>query len=98
MDVKEAVAKAKGFIAEVYADEQISNVGLEEIEHDARRMIWTVALSFSRPWNAPRTRAQEVLESMGGASNAKRSTKVVSVSEEGELVSIKNLSRLEHAE
>ncbi len=98
MEVKEAIVKAKEFIADVYADEHISNVGLEEIEHDERQKLWTIALSFSRPWNAPRTRAQEVLESMGGVSNLKRSVKVVSMTESGGLVSIKNLARAELAE
>jgi len=34
MDVKEAVARAKTYLAELYSDERISNVGLEEVELD----------------------------------------------------------------
>ncbi len=34
MKVREAVAAAKGHIQELFADEQIANLGLEEVEFD----------------------------------------------------------------
>jgi hypothetical protein len=35
-----------------------------------------ITLGFSRPWNTPRTRAQEVLENLGGITPLKRAYKV----------------------
>ncbi len=76
MDTKEAIAAAKKYVNEVYADEQVTNLGLEEIEHILAAGNWRITLAFSRPWNTPRTRAQEVLENLGGVSSLKRSYKV----------------------
>ncbi len=68
MDVKTAISTAKRYIQEVYAEENVTNLGLEEVQHDDALGRWSVTLAFSRPWNTPRTRAQEVLESLGGVS------------------------------
>ena len=71
MDVKEAIAAAKKYVAEVYSDEHVTNLGLEEVEHAVATGNWVVTLSFFRPWNTPRTRAQEVLENLGAVSSLK---------------------------
>ena len=59
MDVKEAVAIAKSYLAELYSAEQITDVGLEEVEYDIDH--WNVTLGFARPWerNALRTLARD---------------------------------------
>jgi uncharacterized protein YdeI (YjbR/CyaY-like superfamily) len=62
MDVKQAIETAKTYVKDIYADEEVTNLGLEEIEHARQAGNWVVTLGFSRPWNTPRTRAQEVLE------------------------------------
>jgi uncharacterized protein YdeI (YjbR/CyaY-like superfamily) len=98
MDVKEAIAAAKNYVNEVYADEQVTNLGLEEVEHIPGAGTWAITLSFSRPWNIPRTRAQEILENLGGVSSLKRSYKVITVSDDGAVLSMKNRSRAEAAE
>ena len=50
MDVKEAAKLAKDYVADLFKDERISNVGLEEIElRDGR--FWEVTVGFSRPWD-----------------------------------------------
>jgi hypothetical protein len=53
MDVKQAVARAKAHIAELFEDEQISNLGLEEVEFDDQSRVWNVTIGFSRPWDVP---------------------------------------------
>ncbi len=53
MKVREAVAAAKDHIQELFADEQIANLGLEEVEFDEATGTWTVTLGFSRPWDKP---------------------------------------------
>jgi len=64
MDVKGAIATAKHYVKDVYAEEEVTNLGLEEVEHVLAAGNWVVTLGFSRPWNTPRTRPQEVLENV----------------------------------
>jgi hypothetical protein len=90
MDAKEAIAAAKQYLNDVYADEIVTNLGLEEIEHVPNEGHWVVTLGFSRPWNTPRTRAQEVLESLGSYSPLRRTFKVIIVNDDGSVVSMKN--------
>ncbi len=49
MDVKEAAKLAKEYVADLFRDEGISNVGLEEIELHGQ--TWEVTVGFSRPWD-----------------------------------------------
>jgi hypothetical protein len=90
MDMKEAIASAKRYVQELYADEGISNLGLEEIELSPGGDGWQVTVAFSRPWNTPRTRAQELLENLGAAPGLRRSYKVVTLGPSGGLISIKD--------
>ncbi len=50
MDVKEAAKLAKEYVADLFAEEGIGNVGLEEIELRADQ-YWYVTVGFSRPWD-----------------------------------------------
>lgn len=72
MDVKQAVRTAKEHIAELYEDEQIMNVGLEEVVFEESPAVWKVTIGFSRPWDvkglaiaalvdASRTRSYKVI-------------------------------------
>ena len=51
MDVKEAAKLAKDYIANLFADEGITNVGLEEIVRKSPDNVWEVTVGFSRPWD-----------------------------------------------
>ena len=51
MDVKEAAKVAKEYVADLFAEEGISNVGLEEIEMGTDCRFWAVTVGFSRPWD-----------------------------------------------
>ena len=51
MDVKEAAKLAKEYVADLFAEEGIDNVGLEEIELCDDRRFWEVTVGFSRPWD-----------------------------------------------
>ena len=51
MDVKEAVALARLYLQEVFAEEKIENLGLEEVEYDDIQHLWSITLGFSRPWD-----------------------------------------------
>ena len=50
MDVKEVVHVAKNYVAELFGDERIVNVGLEEVDID-QSGHWIVTIGFSRPWD-----------------------------------------------
>ena len=54
MDVKQAVQMAKEHVVEIFADEPIENVGLEEVEFDELNKVWAVTIGFSRYWGRPR--------------------------------------------
>lgn len=89
MEHKQVIALAKRYVADVYEEEAISNLGLEEIAFDDQSKLWNIRVAFSRPWNTPRTRAQELLETMGSISALKRTSKIVTITEEGKILSMK---------
>lgn len=55
MDVKEVVGIAKAHIADLFADEEIEDVGLEEAVRDVDPLtgtpMWKITIGFTRPWN-----------------------------------------------
>ena len=51
MEVKQAVTMAKRYVIDLFEAEQITNVGLEEIEFDVSSNSWKVTIGFSRPWD-----------------------------------------------
>jgi hypothetical protein len=94
MDIKEAVAKAKAFVAETFADEDPSNLGLEELEFDDEEKTWNITIGFSRPWQDP-TLNPSIVSLLGAGSLAnlrrlQRSYKVVRIKEDGTVLSLKN--------
>jgi hypothetical protein len=50
MHMKDAVAAAKACVIELFADESVGNVGLEEVSFDPDQALWWVTIGFSRPW------------------------------------------------
>ena len=50
MDVKEAVQTAKKYVAELFTDETIADVGLEEVVFNDMSNNWEITIGFSRPW------------------------------------------------
>lgn len=50
MDVKEAARTARAHIADLFADENVQHVGLEEVEFDDVADVWNITIGFSRPW------------------------------------------------
>ena len=51
MDVKQAAKIAKEYISDLFADEGIANLGLEEIQREEDGGFWKVTIGFSRPWD-----------------------------------------------
>ena len=87
MDVREAITKAKEYLILVYADENISNVGLEEVEFDERSQKWNVTLGFYRRLGQPQNALAATLQ---GLSTPRRLYKVLRVDDwNGKVESIK---------
>ena len=85
MDVKEAVELAKKHIANLFSNEGITNLGLEEVEYDDARDQWRITLGFSRAWDQ-----QGFVVTALGPAAIKRTYKVVLIDKEGRPLSVKN--------
>jgi hypothetical protein len=88
MDVKQAVSLAKQHVLDLFSEEQLSNLGLEEVEFDDPDNEWRVTLGFSRPWDDPKN----VFAAFSREGTyPKRSFKVVRISNgTGQVLSVKN--------
>ena len=87
MDLKQAVGLAKQHILELFAEEELSNVGLEEVELDEGANEWIVTVGFSRPWDQPRS----ALAALTQQTFPRRSYKVVRISNaSNQVLSVKN--------
>ncbi len=83
MDVKEATHTAREYITDVFAGEEISQLGLEEVVHDPDGKQWRITFGFVRPWDRQNTMAVNLGLKSG------RAYKVVSIDEEsGDIVSL----------
>ena len=88
MNVKEVVTHAKQHVLDLFAEEKLTNVGLEEVELDEQANEWIVTIGFSRPWDEPRN----TLAALAAPSvYARRAYKVVRVANaNGAILSVKN--------
>jgi len=87
LDVKEVVLKAKKYAAEIFADENIVNLGLEEVVFDEG--VWRVTVGFSRPWDKPT--GPFGIATIGITQGLARSYKVVEIRDNtGQIVAVKN--------
>lgn len=87
MDVKSAVTTAKRHIIDLFAEEDIKHLGLEEVEFRDEEGSWYVTLAFSRPWDTIDGPFAMLKEGM----MPKKSFKVVRIVDaNGEIASVKN--------
>jgi hypothetical protein len=87
MNVKQAVSNAKMYVADLFADEDLRNLGLEEVELDSQTNEWIVTIGFSRPWDEPKN----TLAALTSGSGPRRAFKVVRISNAStDVVSVKN--------
>lgn len=91
MDVKEAISLARNYVKEVFAEEQISAVGLEEVEFDESRDNWHVTIGFTRPWDRAVTKLQFALDEVPPLL---RTYKQLTISDQtAKVLSVKNRER-----
>ena len=85
MDVKEAVQTAKKYVAELFTDEKIADVGLEEVEFNSMSNNWEVTIGFSRSWQT------NLLVAALSNQHQKRSYKLVCINDDsGKVLSLKD--------
>ena len=88
MDVHGAVSTAKIYLSNLYKDENLTNIGLEEVEFDDNDNEWRVTIGFSRPWDTPNNALGVI---MAPRASAQRAYKLVTVNDStGKATSIKN--------
>ena len=93
MQVHEAVRAAKQYLQNIFQDEPIADVGLEEVQFDSANKIWKVTLGFFRNWHADQKGAPSNLISALASQLAQRdrSFKVVTIDDvTGEALSLLN--------
>lgn len=88
LEVKEAVKLAKTYIADLYDGEDISNIGLEEVDYDDRE--WRITIGFFRPWEKP---GNIVFSTPERIADFHRTYKVVHIDDDsGRVITVKNFS------
>ena len=91
MDVREAARTAKAYIADVFADENIDEVGLEEVDFDDRLNIWKITVSFMRPRGSMNIFQAAASGYSQGTRTRQRSYKVVNIDDAGSrVISVKH--------
>ena len=85
MKVQDAVTTAKKHIQDLYSDEEIVHVGLEEVVLDDD--IWKVTIGFSRPWDISTTSPISIVSPRPRPRTYKR---VTIKDGDGEVLSIEN--------
>jgi hypothetical protein len=77
MDVNWAVRTAKDWIKAIYEEENVTQLGLEEVHYDEDDGQWRITLGFARPWNTPRSISSGFAAALGEQIPLKRTYKVV---------------------
>ncbi|TXM67112.1 hypothetical protein FV222_24895 [Methylobacterium sp. WL103] len=93
MDVKEAIVKAKGYVADMFQDEGVVNIGLEEIRLDDEDHNWLITVGFSRVAKGHAAAGRALENVIGPNPNLPRTYKVVKLHKhDGDFISITNRS------
>ncbi len=98
IEPKDAIRIAKAHIASLFDDENVRNIGLEELAYDDDTHTYRVTVGFNRPWDmAPATSAFAAyatvlaLAERSAAPALGRTFKVVTIdAKEGRVISMTN--------
>lgn len=87
MDVKMAAQTAKTYVADLFSDERIIDVGLEEVEFDEDQGKWIITVGFSRP----RDRRNPLTAALMTETETDRLYKVLQIADtDGRVLSLKD--------
>ena len=90
MDVKEAVQTARKYVADVFAEDEITYIALEEVEFAEGPNVWKITLSFLRP-TGTMSSFEIMVPSRHPGRNVQRSYKIVNVdNDSGRVISVKH--------
>ncbi len=84
MDVKEAAQMSREYIADLFGDEGITDVRLEEVVIDDRSGDWRITIGFERP----REYKSGTLGERMSLQRRERSYKVVRMNQDGRIKSV----------
>ena len=98
MTVKQAIQTAKQYVTELFSEDGVERIGLEEISFDEEHDCWLITVGFSRVWGRDRdfdaasygiggwqVKYQELLNLL------RRTYKIVTVSpKDGKVIRIEN--------
>ena len=91
MEVREATRTAREYISEVFADEDIDEVVLEEVDFDDQSDLWKITVSFLRPRGRMNKFEAAASGYPAGTATMRRSFKVVNIDDDsGNIVSLKH--------
>ena len=91
MDVREAARTAKAYIVDVFADEDIDEVVLEEVEFDHCSNLWKITISFLRPRSRVGRLQAAASGYPAGTPTMRRSFKLVNIDDgSGSVISVKH--------
>lgn len=86
MDVKAAARTAKECVADLFGDEEITQIGVEEVEFDSEAHDWNITIGFVRPWE----QYKSFTCALGNRWPA-RSYKVIRINDkDGHMISVKD--------
>jgi hypothetical protein len=87
MDAKQAIKAAKNYVSDVFEDEGLMNLGLEEVKFKEFEDCWEITLGFSRPWNVNKSPLSGLTETQ----TLQRTYKIVVIKDgTGEVIEIRN--------
>ena len=90
MDVKQAAQAARKYVTDVFADDTISYIALEEVEFDEGSDVWRITLSFLRP-TGTKNSLDVIAPGLSRGENVQRSYKIVNVDDQsGRVISVKH--------
>ena len=91
MEIRDAVQAGKQYLANVFADEDISNTRLEEVEYSNADEAWKVTFSFLRPTGTMTSTELLMPAGLRPGRNVKRDYKVVTIdNQSGQATSVKH--------
>ena len=89
MGAKEAVRAAKDYVAKLFEDEGVVDVGLEELDYrDGDIGVWAITIGFRRVWKGPDPVGNPLAVLSGRTRH--RTYKIVRISDDGEVLSLKH--------
>jgi hypothetical protein len=90
MNVKEVVQRSIAYVADLFAQDGITNLGLEEVVYDTAAQEWIITVGFSRPWDYPK-HSSMVNALVNTNMQPQRVYKILRMRDEGgDIVSVKN--------